>query len=303
MMSTIETLTNQQKEWAKNNVELRDAEHTRNIYDNLYGRSLYHEFEDDIKKADGDEFSDHTGTPAKMSSLRSSSALCVNVFAPQATNGRSFSPIGIMSLIGGSIEDCNSYHLFFEDKHSTGARSEANLDVALKNGVKDYFIESKFTEPYSHVSANTTNILKQSYLDIKTDATRPKIKNKFIEYLPEKIAEDLSTWTKTTYKNGGKEYVGIECRNYKTIDVAQLFKHVFGLMKTYKNDTSKFMLLYLYYKADARQEEELKRFKKMITEGPRGIQFDYISYQDYVARLRAHGDNEHLKYLKERYGL
>lgn len=41
-MSTIETITNQQKEWAaKNNVELRDAEHTRNIYDNLYGRSLY----------------------------------------------------------------------------------------------------------------------------------------------------------------------------------------------------------------------------------------------------------------------
>lgn len=74
-------------------------------------------------------------------------------------------------------------------------------------------------------------------------------------------------------------------------------------MKTYGNDASKFMLIYLYYKADDLQEAELKRFKQMLTDGPRGIQFDYISYQDYVARLRDNGDNQHLNYLSNRYSL
>lgn len=155
-------------------------------------------------------------------------------------------------------------------------------------------------EPYDHTSTDTPNLLKQSYLDI-TDPAQPTIKRRFIEQLPQKVVEELSTWPKTTYKNQGKKYTGIICPNYKTVDVAQLLKHIFGLMNTY-NDPRKFMLLYLYYKADNRQENELKGIKEMLTEGCRKIQFDYISYQDYVARLRhANGDNQHLKYLSNRY--
>lgn len=303
-LAIIDKIILQQKKWAASNgIELRDAEHTYKVHDNLYGRSLYSKFEDEIKKGDGDEFSDHDGSPAKMSSLRSSSALCVNVFAPQAVNGSTFSPIGINSLVGGSIDDCNSYNLFFEDKHPTGAGTDANLDVALKNGVKNYFIESKFMEPYDHISTDTVNFLKQSYLDIRTDVSHPRIKDKFIEFLPDEVAEELSTWTKKKYSDKNGEHIGILCHNYKIVDVAQLFKHVFGLMHTYENDASKFMLIYLYYKADNLQEAELKRFKDMLTNSPRGIHFDYISYQDYVARLRNNGDNLHLNYLSSRYGL
>lgn len=304
-MAIIDDIVLQQKNWAtSNDIELRDAEHTSNVYDNLYGRSLYSEFEDEIKKGDGNEFSSHDGHPAKMSSLRSSSALCVNVFAPQAFSGRLFSPIGITSLVGGNIDKCHSYNLYFEDKHPTGAgSSKANLDVAIKNGIKDYFIESKFMEPYDHSSSDVTNILKQSYLDINTDALHPRIKNKFIEFLPKEVAIELSSWTRTTYTDENGEHIGILCPNYKTVDVAQLLKHIFGLMKTYENNAKKFMLIYLYYKADDLQETELKIFKQMLTDGPRRIQFDYISYQDYVDRLRGNGDNLHLKYLKNRYGL
>jgi hypothetical protein len=303
-MAIIDEIILEQKDWAANSgVELRDAEHTDNVYDNLYGRSLYSEFADDFNKGDGDELSDHGGNPAKMSSLRSSSALCVNVFAPQAVSGRSFSPIGINSLLDRSIDKCCAYKLYFEDKHSTGTKSPANLDVALKNGIRDYFIESKFMEPYDHSSSDVTTILKQSYLDINTDVAHPRIIDKFINHLPDEVADELSTWTKTTYKYNGNEYIGIQCHNYRTVDVSQLLKHVFGLMKAYRNDASKFMLIYLYYKADDLQEAELKRFKQMLTDGPRGMQFDYISYQDYVARLRANGNNQHLNYLSSRYGL
>lgn len=193
-MEIIDKIIRHQKEWAANNgVKLRDAEHTDNVYDNLYGRSLYSEFAYDFNKGDGDELSDHDGSPAKMSSLRSSSTLCVNVFAPQTVSGRLFSPIGINRLVGCSIDKCRAYKLYFENKHSTGAKSPANLDVALKNDIIDFFIESKFMEPYDHTSSEQNIILKQSYLDIDTDPSRPIIRNKFIEHLPEKVADELST--------------------------------------------------------------------------------------------------------------
>lgn len=77
-------IINRQKKWAEDNdIKLRDEEHTLDVYSNLYGHCLYHDFEDDIKQGNGNELYDHDGHPAKMSSLRSSSALCVNVFAPQ----------------------------------------------------------------------------------------------------------------------------------------------------------------------------------------------------------------------------
>lgn len=303
-MSMNDEIINRQKKWAEDNgIKLRDEEHTRDVYSNLYGHCLYRDFEEDIKQGNGNELYDHIGHPAKMSSLRSSSALCVNVFAPQVDNCRNFPSIGMTSLFSDNADCKDKYELYFEDKHSTGAGSYANLDIALKNGIEDVFIECKFLEPYDHMSTGTVSILKQGYLDI-SDSKHPKIKEKFIRLLPEKLVDELSTWPKITYKNRGKECTGITCSKYRIVDLAQLIKHILGLMNTY-NDPSKFKLLYLYYKADDLQKDELERIKEMLTEGCRKIQFDYVSYQDYVARLRKsnRSNTAHLKYLEDRYGL
>lgn len=214
------------------------------------------------------------GKPGNMSSLRSSSALCFNVFGPW--RGQPFAPL--TAALRGSV---NTPSLRFEQKFRHGLRgTPPNLDVAL--GLEDsrpVGIECKFTEPYGPKHDHPA-------LDPKYFAGgRARWAERWVQ-LPrcQKLVESVG--------NG---------MPFKRLGVGQLLKHLLGLAHTTKAAPR---LRYVWFdsKCDEAREhrEELARFTAAIDQD---VDFVAMTYQDLLAELRRSPEPEpgYFAYLDRRY--
>lgn len=289
-MKTKNDLSIHLKRWANDqNKEMVDNNHFKNIDDNLYIR-LDNPLTKCFSEGSGSELISHKGSPAKMSALDSSSALCVNVFKPLEEKH-------LEDIIKALKVNCENPKLEFESKHKNGAGT-ANIDIALLGINKSVYLESKFTEPY--YQQEDKNFLKQRYLS-KDNRT---IKKDYAVVLGNLFDFINKEWKSEKYQTKKSNCIGLRWSNDDSkIDIAQLIKHLFGLMKTYNNDKSKFSLGYIYYNiGDDSQRSELDSFRKLLEKDE--IHFFYISYQDLICNLKKELSNgEYFSYLKRRYNL
>lgn len=124
-----------------------ETQHTRDLSDNLFVPPDLVKFE--FKQGDGEEWKKTKTGKRKICSLRSSSALTVNLFAPL----RQLSAVhhGMKTTIA-SIET-HPVCFRFESRHATGAGNRpANLDLAcpslVTRGYDALFVESKMVESF-----------------------------------------------------------------------------------------------------------------------------------------------------------
>ncbi len=208
-------------------------------------------------------------TPGSMASVRSSSALAVNVFAAW----RSGALARLMSLLAA---DTMADRLRFEVQYPTGLGGvPPHLDVVIdRPGGVPLAIESKFTEVYSPAH----NDFRPSYLEA------PGLWDGFGQ------AQDLAL----AIADGSTQF--------KHLGAAQLIKHALGL----KNGCGPtgFRLLYLWYDRPGEiagaHRNEIGRFAETV-----GGDFDFavLTYQELFEWLREIPEPGpgYLTYLEDRY--
>lgn len=214
--------------------------------------------------------------PGKMCSLRSSSALAYNFFAPwrQVELGH------LATALGRRID---GPPITFERTFPHGLPPQngrlaipPNMDVAIGDSVP-LAIECKFTEPYGSDKAGDR--LKAAYFE-------GGLKRWSAEGLPkcQRLAEALGT-----------ELL------YQRLDAAQLLKHLLGLAHSTRAAPR---LLCLWFDDDSQQARvhraELESFAAQLD---RDIEFSAVTYQEAFARLRELPEprSGYLRYLEERY--
>lgn len=208
----------------------------------------------------------------KMMSLRSSSALAYNVFAPWRDHDITplASAIGV-SLIDGSIE--------FERQFRHGLPgTPPNLDVVLDGTQqRPLGIESKFTEPYGP----------------KPD--HPPIDDKYFAWKRERWAELGLPRCQTLARAIGRSVA------FRRLGAGQLLKHILGLAYATRQSPR---LLCLWYDSGCTEAaefcSELDVFRDSIDES---IAFSAATYQQSFERLRQAPEPApgYLLYLYERY--
>lgn len=286
----MKIILDKQKEWAENKGLLYD----KNAYLDCYQSNLFMLLDEadikSFKEGKGNELEDKNGEKAKMKSLISSSALCVNFFLYLKQNG----------LLPSFLRTIKINHVSvvigeFEKQLRTGAsNAKANLDFYIECNDRVIGIESKFTEHYN----KDHGPLKQSYLNKNT---KWQLKDKYSKFFPE-LAEWINNkWKIGEYYYKKKSYTG-RLSPFEYLDVAQLIKHLFAL----NNDVKRpYTLLYIYYYTPCEEtdkhEEELKEFRSILKKD--NIRFISVSYQSIFAKLkealRIHTD--YLNYMESRY--
>jgi hypothetical protein len=215
---------------------------------------------------------DELGTddaPGSMASLRSSSALAVNVF--DAWRGDDLAPLA--SLLGA---DRLANRLRFEAQHPTGLGGiPPHLDVVIDSeGGSPLAIESKFTEIYSPAH----NGFRESYF------------------------QKLGLWYGFDHVRDIAIAVADGSEKFEHLGVAQLIKHALGLKNAH--GPRGFRLLYLWYEwpsaiADA-HVDELSRFARVAR---LDFEIESLTYQEMFQRLQNVDEPQHgyLSYLRDRY--
>lgn len=210
--------------------------------------------------------------PGKMSSLRSSSALAFNFFAPWL--GRDLDPLA--TALGHMVRDRT---IRFERKFRHGLTSmPPNMDVTLDNEQnRPLAIECKFTEPYG------------------TKKVHPPIDRKY-------FSRTRARWTEVGLPRcqALAEALGHEV-NFRRLGVGQLLKHLLGLAR----DTCqppRLMCLWFDSKCEEAREHraELDQFVSYLDDV---IEFKALSYQDAFGRIRSKSEPVpgYVKYLESRY--
>lgn len=232
---------------------------------------LSNEIRVQFESASGGEL-DRGGRPGKMRSLRSSSALGVNFFAPWI--GRSLTPLG--KALGVSLSDDT---IAFERQFRHGLASlPPNIDIVLDSHQdRPLGIESKFTEPYGSRPPHAA-IDKKYFAGGKarwSELGLPKC---------QRLAADIGSQV-----------------HFHRLGAGQLLKHVLGLAHSTGRPPR---LLCIWFDSgcpEAREHrEELDRFADLIDAS---IEFSAITYQEAVASLSADDEPvpEYLTYLHVRY--
>ncbi len=210
--------------------------------DNLVDQfANWNEIELELGGGQGSELKADANGIMKFNAVHSSSALCVNNFAPIKFQKDKFSFLGNTDFTEAS----------FEKKLSTGI-STPNLDFYLKNSLTVIGIESKFIETLEDKCPNT---------NLDRYQNRPEL-----AYLPTEFSEVLQHY--------------VDCKDQMYLDVAQLLKHSIGLINRantrYKFILNKFFskpkLVYLYwqptnwYNSDVyrQHEDEIADFKNRV---------------------------------------
>jgi hypothetical protein len=210
------------------------------------------------------------GELSRMHSLRSSSALVFNVFAPWKPD-----PTPIANVLGGS----GSYQtLGFERKYPTGVSSRhPHLDVVLDGAGLPIAVESKFVEIYDEPKPAQ---FSRRYLDASVLwAGMPNLKA---------LATQLAANPMTFHRLGA----------------AQLIKHTLGLARKYGPEG--FRLIYLWYDFHSETAEihrgELGRFTEVAGQD---ITFTSVTHQELFAELTQIKEPApgYRRYLAGRYGL
>ncbi|NWK43345.1 PGN_0703 family putative restriction endonuclease [Ralstonia pickettii] len=233
----------------------------------------------------GSELRDSDRAPAKMRALRSSSALCVNVFDQ-------WSSTDCGSILAALGVDDTAVSIRFEAQYPTKV-SLANpinppphLDIAirLRSGV-DVGIESKFTEWLSYRQREDRKTAeKQSF--------------------PKYLADGKRLWSDQGLPRCQAlvESIHSGVEHFSYLNAPQLLKHALGLGTQCGKE---FSLLYLFYNWPCAQaathSEEIARFASVVGQE---IRFRALTYQALFERLckeSAHVDGGYLQYLRQRY--
>jgi hypothetical protein len=259
-----------QLDWAASKWPGHSAPRAPSLADNLIcpmSDSIHAQFE----QGSGGELG-LDGKPGKMSSLRSSSALGYNFFAPWS--GRNLSP-----LAAALRTTARTSLVHFEQKFPHGLGSmPPNLDVVLDlDEPSPLGIECKFTEPYGPKQEHAA--LAEKY-----------------------FVGDRLRWTElgmprcqTLAREIGRSI------QFKRLSADQLLKHLLGLAHTTKHSPR---LRYVWFDSGCSEaeehREEVQRFAQHIGDE---IDFAALTYQAVFASLQ--GDSEpmpgYFSYLGDRY--
>lgn len=266
----LQEIVTQQKRWARKKWPGHIGMRAPTLTDNLIC-PMSADVRTEYKQGGGNEL----GTPdrpGKMYSLRSSSALAYNFFAPW----REHNLTALSAALGTPIQGNT---LRFEYKFQHGLHSEPpNLDVALEvDQVHPVGIECKFTEPYGHKAHFT--LLKAKYFT----GNRRRWAELGLRHC-QILAETL-----------GKEV------EFRRLDAGQLLKHILGLAWTSKQAPR---LIYLWFDTMCDESLELKaelsRFSSYLDAK---VEFRIVSYQFAFDLLKNYPEpcSGYFEYLSERY--
>jgi hypothetical protein len=266
--NALSEIIDSQVEWA----DRHDIPHEEPNMCRTLGDNLFLPLDPDTTQEFGEGAGSELGTsdvPGSMASLRSSSALAVNVFAPWRGSD-------IASLSSLFAADRSANGLRFEAQYPTGLRGiPPHLDVVIdKQAGIPLAIESKFTEIYSPAH----NGFRESYFE------KPGLWDGFdhVHELALAIA-------------GGSvqfEYLG----------AAQLIKHALGLKNAY--GPMGFRLLYLYYEWPSEIADlhgaEIDHFAEIAQ---LDLEFAPMTYQELFERLETVEEPRpgYMSYLSDRY--
>jgi hypothetical protein len=259
-----------QEEWARHRWRGHSSRRAPSLRANLFvpmSRDVRLQF----TNGSGSELG-HKDKPGKMQSLRSSSALSYNVFAPWIASD--LQPLA--RALGVKLSDGT---MRFERQFRHGLNSmPPNIDVALDNDQRRPLgIESKFTEPYGPKKDHPP--LDQKYF--VGNATRWADLD-----LPR--CQDLAASIGTSLR-------------FKRLGVGQLVKHILGLAWTTKSSPR---LMYVWYDSGCNEanehRDELARFRELIDSA---IDFSAQTYQDVFAILLREREpvRGYHSYLRRRY--
>lgn len=259
-LDTIEHVKERQRQWAARTGRELAAGGNRFVhtFDALIQGELDPSTRSELEAGAGGELN-------RLSSLRSSAALAVNVFGPWRPN-----PGPIAGELGA---DQLSSTLRFEAVFPTGLDGiDPHLDVLIEGGETNIAVESKFLEMYS----KATNEFRPSYF--KADG--------LWERLPasRRLAECIDS---------GEE-------PFRWLGAAQLIKHTLGLTQS----GDRFRLVLVWYRADGpiafQLDQEIARFSELVSSD---IDFEAITYQSLYQRLLALPEPapNYFDYLHDRY--
>ena len=206
----------------------------------------------------------------RMHSLRSSSALAYNIFAPWKVD-----PSPVASILGGS----GAYdRIGFEAQYPTGVSSRPpHLDVLIDGHAFPLAIESKFLEIYDDPKPAE---FSRRYLE--ADHLWVGLPN--LRLLAADLADDPSVFVR--------------------LGASQLLKHTLGLTRQYGHDG--FRLVYLWYEVSGDVADthrlEVERFTQAAAND---IEFHSTTHHGLFGELRRVEDPVpgYRKYLAGRYGL
>ena len=265
---TLKRIIASQTAWAtRNGVPFDASSRCASVEDNLH-MPLNEDTAEEFGGGAGDEL----GTPeapGSMASLRSSSALAVNVF--DAWRGRDLSPLA--PLLGASEA---ADRVRFEVTYPTGLRGiPPHLDVVIDHpDGSPVAIESKFTEIYTPAH----NDFRPSYF------------------------ADPDLWIGFERTQDFALGIADGTERFEHLGAAQLIKHALGL--AHAHGPNGFRLVYLWYEwpgeAAETHKREVERFAESI-----GGDFDFaaMTYQELFGDLRdlPEPGPGHTAYLADRY--
>jgi hypothetical protein len=242
-----------------------------NPKDNLLNKNLsnWEKIREELNEGAGNELT------AKFCAIHSSSALCVNNFAPFEEQLKEFYFLG-----------CSNFNeATFEKKQPTRlGGTPPHLDFYLENENTIIGIESKFTEYFTKKSPNYENNLGK-YLDNKT----------LLEYLPDGFNDEII-----------KNYATKDLEK-KYLDIAQLIKHTIGLINNNKCK-KRLKLVYIYwqplnfdkYDECIQHNQEIISFKSKIDKFI--DDFVPMSYNDFWSEFENNKlFKNHIEKMRERY--
>jgi restriction endonuclease-like protein len=266
----LEAVLSEQARWATNRWPSHSGKRAPSLEANLI-TPMSDEIRNQFSSGSGGELGQPT-RPGKMNSLRSSSALAYNFFAPWV--GQSLLPLA--AALGQRVTDAS---LRFERQFPHGLSSTPpNIDVTLDNDQsRPLAIECKFTEPFG--AAKHSEPLHSKYFVGKrhrwTEAGLPKCQT---------LAESIG---KTVH--------------FRRLGAGQLLKHFLGIALTTGRPPR---LVCLWF--DSACQESLEHRSEIDQFGGHlddKIDFSAVTYQEVFANLR--GQLEpipgYVQYLAGRY--
>ena len=246
--------------------------YTREPAMNLIEGVTERDFTDDLACGDGSELKDQKKSPAKFCAAHSSSALCVNVFAP-------FRRAPENLILAGETGFTEAR---FERKCSTGLRGNSpNLDFFAQGDSAIVGVESKYLEPLA-----------------------PK-RAKFSDAYDRPIKGAGSGW-RSLYS-----MLRADPGRFVMVDAAQLVKHYLGLQHTFADAGARIILMYVYWEpANASALPEYQEHRREVAEfselaAEDRVEFVAVSYPQlweyWESESKWPGMPEHLRAARERY--
>jgi len=236
----------------------------------------------EFNEGKGSELKRSGGKPPKFLSVRSSSALCVNNFAPFKAHGSKL-----------SFSDYSGFdETRFEKEQPTGLDgTQPHLDFYLENKTTIIGIESKFTEYFVPKRPNHPTKHQDPTKSRKNNLEK-YCNKKELNYLPKGFQESI---IEHYFADNEPQH----------LDVAQLIKHTIGLLNNRRE--KKVVLVYLYWEPlnptvdnlFVEHRRDIEKFKSLME---RFIKFVPWSYPEFW-KLYENEDllKEHIRKVRDRY--